>query len=208
MEVLHPQFALMRGCIDERMQIQLFKAIISMVRTQGKYLKDYGEGKYVKLLSVIVGSGLRYESWDDVPGPGLEALAERLTDLYHKGNREGAGGACISTLRKGDGYRCGMVEVLAFRKDGHLERHIDHVRGAALIISLGCTANFYFRPPKNDADVPCPVRSGDAVMFNSSAAAGVEHGIHSFDVDTKPSWFEFDDFVRVCIQFRQTFEEN
>jgi hypothetical protein len=101
------------------------------------------------------------------------------------------------------------VEVLAFTQDGYLERHVDHVRGVVLVISIGATARFFCNSKSSATgrDLELSARSGDAVAFNSSGAANIEHGISGLDSD-KPDWFQFRDsnFVRICIQYRESGE--
>lgn len=196
--VLERQFVWFPQCASEERQRELLEGVKAMVRAQGKPLKDYGS--YVKLLSVIVGDGprLRHRRWSDVPGAPVE-VAERLVALYLER------GHVALPLRKEGGYGCGLVEVLAFRQQGMLERHVDHVRGVVIVLSLGATANFYYRTPTQDGDSALRCASGDAVMFNSAGSAGIEHGISSFECD-KPEWFQYEDYVRVCIQYRQAFD--
>ena len=100
-------------------------------------------------------------------------------------------------------YRIGMIEVLAYSvPGGFLEPHVDAVYGHAVIISVGATAHFWWSSAAHTERKVVELRSGDAVVFPSSLAAAVKHGITHFEPGTTPSWMS-KEHARICVQYRE-----
>ena len=69
-------------------------------------------------------------------GPFLQ-MSERLRDMATK--------ASESLASFSSGLPFGALEILGYREDSKLVPHVDWVSGLAVIVSLGATANFFFK---------------------------------------------------------------
>lgn len=192
-EFPHPLFAHIKNAISLERQ----KELLEGVKHIGTGSKRYRYG-FTKLCAFIVGDEekLEYKNWIDVPfQPAREA---QILNTLVKQNTS-------HSMKCDDFYSVGMIECLGFEKGSTLNEHVDFVKGFAIIISLGATANFFFRVKDEEVTYTIKAKSGDAVMFPSHGAANILHGISSFDDDC-PDWFHLQDYVRICVQYRQDFE--
>merc|ERR1711916_362187 len=101
-------------------------------------------------------------------------------------------------------YDVGMIEGLAYRKDALLQPHIDYVRGAAIIATLGATTHFFVRVGHGQ-ELEVKLKSGDIVVFPTDGPSAVYHGIRHFEA-TRPALFDFEPYHRISVQFRQYYE--
>lgn len=199
-ELIHPLFAHIKNLISLERQKELLAGskIIGTTRTRYRY-------GFTKLSSLIVGEDekLKYKSWDECPfdmtreAHDINELVKRKVESLEREERE-------RKMKLPDSYDVGMIECLGYEEGSILNEHVDFVRGFAIIITLGATTDFYFKVGTEE-EISVKIKSGDAVMFPSHGAANVLHGIRGFDDDC-PEWFKFENFRRLCIQYRQSFE--
>ncbi len=183
-EALHSLFVIVRGGVAEHKQREMVAGLDSVCRGQPDPYR-YG---FDKLGTLVVAEGHQLPAW-------LEGEAERLLGLAR-----GASEAVPDT------YEVAAVELLGYKEGSSLAPHVDYVAGWSIIVSLGCTALFYFRVGGSSAPLHrVRVESGDAILFPTFGDDHVWHGIECFEPDSAPSWFSFRDYCRLCVQFRSSY---
>lgn len=101
----------------------------------------------------------------------------------------------------------GLCECISYDKDGFVEAHCDCINGWVAVLSLGLSAEFWYRNLDGSVET-LTVQSGDAVVFNGSPALNIQHGVSKVFEDTTPEflvsqipWLKD---KRIILQIRQS----
>jgi alkylated DNA repair dioxygenase AlkB len=190
--LLESVFVVLPGAVSVERQQELVAGIMGAQEESGT-TQGYRYG-FDKLAAVLVGREHRYASWDEVPGR-LAQDSERLVAQARE--------VCAEVPEH---YDVAAIELLGYRPGSSLTPHVDCVPGWSVIITLGATARFYFNVGARDKPQHVvALRSGDAILFPTSHAAAVWHGIEGFEAGSEPDWFSAAPYCRLCLQFRASY---
>ena len=177
MERLHEKFTVVRNAVSEERQIEL----LDTVRIAGTTRTPYRYG-FDKLCALRTGG-------DSGESFGLAEEAERI----------------YSSIAGLGTYNAQLVECLAYQQKASLRPHVDYVNGEAIILTLGADTHFFYGIGRRGTAHKVLLHSGDAIIFPTDKQSNVMHGIERFGEFT-PDWFLFDDYCRICIQWRQGYQ--
>jgi len=176
-------------------QLQLFDEITTLaIPSQGPLWENLvgptgmkKESRYTALFNIQMDTStidMKGRQGESVVVPPL--ILKALTRVLSRANVNLP--LCPSTHR----YAPGTCEVIIYDSDGFVEAHCDCLNGWVVVLSLGCSASFWYLDDgasglqDSDSKKYITVVSGDAVIFNGSAALNIQHGVNAIIPNSFP----------------------